>query len=290
MSEHRHQGSPSFRSLNAEGPKATNSDWPRPKFLSREIHRMAQDSSRQLRIPLYCSPMNAKSDCPIGFSPSGPEGSRWLASRDAAETSPTGSRRRRFHRARQLRPPSGRCRLWLSLRRERPSRRQRQVDSSREGLQGGLEKRKDARCFREQGAEFRKSRMLAIRPKEHMNSQNRTFDQAGLGEQGKLALDAPDTGLNLTSDLANVEGLVGPAVEERQHSSSGLSENQVSDGCDIRSHLENNCTLNENIFPGTLENLSWRELSDCILGLYPGHSPVRRPRWIGGDIWRICGR
>ena len=72
--------------------------------------------------------------------------------------------------------------------------------------------------------------MLAVRPVEHLNAQSRPFDQAGICNQGKFALDAPRTGLILASNLADVEGLVGRAVKERQKASSGLAEYEVSDG------------------------------------------------------------
>jgi len=76
------------------------------------------------------------------------------------------------------------------------------------------------------------------------------FSEAGPGAPGKFALHAPCHSFNLTGNRADVEGLVGRAIEEGQQSSSGLAENQFADGCVVCSHFENDCTLNENKSPG----------------------------------------
>jgi hypothetical protein len=49
----------------------------------------------------------------------------------------------------------------------------------------------------------------------------------------------------LAGNLANEESFVGRTIQKRQNSTSGLAKEQIPDGCERRSHFENNCTQNE---------------------------------------------
>jgi hypothetical protein len=59
-------------------------------------------------------------------------------------------------------------------------------------------------------------------------------------------LDGSNTGTELPRELANVKGLIGAAVKQSQNVAPRLTEQDLSQECGIRSHIENKCTQSEN--------------------------------------------
>ena len=63
-----------------------------------------------------------------------------------------------------------------------------EVDFPSEGREGLLQQLEDSQRFREQGAEFRKDRVVAIRPVKDLAAEDGAHDEAGVGEAGEFAL------------------------------------------------------------------------------------------------------
>src|ERR1039458_793825 len=117
-----------------------------------------------------------------------------------------------------------------------------QGDSLCQRRKSRAEHLKHANGLRNQRMHLSEHWMVAVCLVVDLSARHRPADQAELSEGLQLPLHGSDTCADMPRNLAHEERLIGMAVEKRQNAPPGLSEKQIAQRANGRTHNENKCT------------------------------------------------
>lgn len=108
--------------------------------------------------------------------------------------------------------------------------------------------------------------MLTVGAIEDLVASLRTNDEPRICERYEFALDTSYAHFHLASEFPNEESLVRCTVQRRENATTGLTEQEIRQGCVTCSHYENKCTHIENMVIGKASNLGVRDCTQVYTG------------------------